>query len=337
MVFYYVHAPENTMSGDRVVVVMDGARVAPCGNVSESYNAMFASLEAHGVRLLTAPMPLPPLPLWDDVVVVEPGLWNQDMLRWWCSAHRAALQSPAHTLSLFVDDVEGTGAAVDAILHDLLPKDALIRGQVGVFAPYPTIVREALGGAGLGAVPVRFLSHSVAAVFRKTVPPCHRRQQCLLWGNQNPVHYPGRAAVAAAAAAAAGSAGSVDILALKPPVYGASGVPQRRVPPSVIAAHLDACTSCFAGGDKLGVLTAKHLEAAARGVCVITGPTQAHQALDQYGLHFHAARDTEEVVALASRLRPGPWEVANAAIVSMQCTADHVAGYLLQALHAARS
>ena len=313
----------------KIAVVVDGARIAVAGNVSESYNSFFQALQDADQVVVHAAACGSLMPLVSTTHVLfllfEPGLWNQDLSKWWWDWHmRVASGSP---VALFIDDVHGAPKAVSALTP--YQRQFISKSRVGMLTPYPVFLHQVLERhqqrpLSTGSIPIRYLPHVVAPVFfgaRKQ--DSHPRQTCVVWGCRAAEEYPGRAAVAAAA-------GTCSHLSLLPePTYGTQGSAQRRVPPAAIVRSLDSSTCCYAGGDKMGVLTAKHFEGAARGTCVITGSKQAKDALAIWGLVFVAADTAEEVCMCAAAMTPGQAEATNAAIVARHMTSDGVVRGLL--------
>ena len=304
-----------------VAVVVDGARVSATGNVSEAYNGLFDALRDRGHAVITARAPLG---THSTLVLFEPGLWHQDLLQWWWTTWRH--QFPAVRVCAYIDDVVGTMRACKALRAKLIDATTFRLCGIGILTPYPGIVASALHTTGL-KLDVHHIPHGVAPAFLATdAPVAGRKHTCLVWGSRAPDEYPGRAALAALHPA------TPYVTVLPAPVYGAAGVAQRRVPPDRIVAAMDECTSSYAGGDLPQVLTSKHFEAAARGCCVITGKRQAAYARMHFGLHFYGADTTDDVVELASVLRPGEHEIENARIVRSAWTSGHVADMLLAAV-----
>jgi hypothetical protein len=275
------------------VVAVDGVHVRPTGNVSEAYNAFFAAVPALGGVVVVAGAPVPLTR--GGVVVFEPGLWAP-------AALAALVADPGLMFAVaYVDDVTAAlrglaAVAVGGVLHGV---------ATAVAGPYVNYLQTLAVSAHLqGVPPLHPVPHAVAPVWVSGGPPCHHRlPTCVVWGQRGEDAYPGRAAVAAAAD------GRV-IRALPPPGYAPGAA--LRTDPAVVAACLRAATACYAGGDALGVLTAKHMEAAACGCCVLTSSTDAVSEGAALGLTLHYVEPTGPAVrAAVAALRPGAAEAAN--------------------------
>jgi hypothetical protein len=310
------------------IIVVDGVHVFPAGNVSEAYNDLFRECVLVGISVFSATSrdAIAAVRAGRPCLIFEIGLWPEPLLKWFEQAAEA--DTCTVPWAAFVDDVEFHHAAVTRLGN---------RAYVGAVTPYPDLLLAAQGAV---SPPWRtlWLPHGVAQTFMVPVPDLDlghdRAVRCLLWGQQDRARYPGRAWLASR------TPRPHWLRVLDPPLYGFMSGPCLRVAPAVLSTELDACTSCFAGGDTLHVFTSKHWEAAARGVCVLAHPNVVAVAAT-LGLHFHACDAAAEAAeatthawdtfcTLVHKTCPGLPESRNVACIRASHTCRHRAAQLKQ-------
>lgn len=310
-----------------IVVDGDAVSAAPEGNVSASYNALFEACRGAGAVVRDIMFAGTQCDLHKafpgGVCLFEPGLWPASAMAWFL---RTVRKFPPCTV-VYIDDVVASSQSL-LFVENLRKLPSTTHKDIKIATPYPEHIHAVLEASHQefwGGIPIIDMPHCVHPAFTTSLPRSPPRvQKCMLWGQQDSVHYPGRHRVAKM------GAGNCDlIVAMPPPSY----TTKEKTSPEYLAELMRSHACVYAGGDAYNVLTAKHLEAAACGACVITNCVTAEMAFHKYGLTFYGVQynDPEFPEALTRCIAahtPGHAEARNVAIVSKNHTPSRMAAKL---------